>query len=496
MSTKGSAPPAWEESEADELAHRQQLKEARLLAEAARPLDPWERYRALVDAIEEGVNVLEIADRKARFALVVMTALNLGFFFVVTRPELSGAVPENLRPWLGGALLLYAVVAVFFFLEAVEALRPRHIRLHAAGPPEGLPNDASGLRHFEEIVRRDVGSYQRAWSEVRFDELNAELAAQSHALARVNLEKHAALHRLYGGLRVLTVLAAALVGLLGYSLLLQPARPGASAHRLGSPVRVPLASVREPSGIAWHASRRHLFVVGDEGTLAELDAAGAVLGLWRLSGNLEDVTVVEGDRRLLLLDERGSALVEFDPGAGVEGRRLRLDPASLAGYAGADANQGFEGITLWPGGPPGGTRLVLVHQSQPALAVVAALEGDASRGFDAVRLVARWPLAPHEDLTAVSWADALERLLVVADGGRSLLVVTPAGHVESELALPSGRHEGLCLDGDGALWLADDHGGLLRVEGALPRLRRELSAVARERWPRAPLWARGPGGPP
>jgi hypothetical protein len=50
-----------------------------------------------------------------------------------------------------------------------------------------------------------------------------------------------------------------------------------AASPLGPGTPVPVAGVREPSGIAWHAALERLFVVGDDGSLAELDGEGAVL---------------------------------------------------------------------------------------------------------------------------------------------------------------------------------------------------------------------------
>ena len=44
-------------------------------ADSVRPSIPRERYRALVDSLEEAQDLVELADRKARFALVIMGAL-------------------------------------------------------------------------------------------------------------------------------------------------------------------------------------------------------------------------------------------------------------------------------------------------------------------------------------------------------------------------------------------------------------------------------------
>ena len=207
------------ESPEEELARRQQRKAAKLLAEASRPLDPWERYRALVDTFEQGIDVAEMADRKVRFAMVVMASLNIGVFALTTRPELVGLAAWPLRSWLGAYLFSYAVVAVFFFVQAIDTLRPRPAK--APGGPRGRRlAEASRLRPMQQVVAQDVADYASAWREVRFDQLHDELALQNHRLSQVNEEKYAALGRLYGGLRVLALLFGSLVLFAGLSSVL------------------------------------------------------------------------------------------------------------------------------------------------------------------------------------------------------------------------------------------------------------------------------------
>ena len=201
------APPP-ERSVEDELALRMLKKEAKLRAEAARPLDARERYRALTDAIDEGFTLTEIADRKVRFALLVMAGLNVGVFAIVSRPELSGL---GLRGWVGPWAFAYGVVAVYFLLQAVEALRPREASLSRRAVRPDVPAEA--LREVATAADAEPSDYERAWREVRFDQLTAGLAAQAHALARCNFEKFAALRRLYAGLRVMAVMVAAFVAL-------------------------------------------------------------------------------------------------------------------------------------------------------------------------------------------------------------------------------------------------------------------------------------------
>ena len=102
-------------------------------------------------------------------------------------------------------------MAVYFLLQAVEALRPREASLSRRAVRPGSPADA--LRDVATAADAEPSDYERAWREVRFDQLTAGLVAQAHALARCNHEKFTALRRLYAGLRLMAVMVAALVAL-------------------------------------------------------------------------------------------------------------------------------------------------------------------------------------------------------------------------------------------------------------------------------------------
>jgi uncharacterized protein YjiK len=486
-------PAAGEAGPADDDLKRHK-KEAKLQVESVRPLNPWERYRALMDALEEAQDLVELADRKARFALVIMGALNIAFFFLATRTEIVDYLPVWLRPFLGFYLLVYAGVALFFFLEAIEALRPRRFRPHVPYPGEGgADHYPEGLRYYEDIVLRDLEAYRRAWRDVRFGQLNAELAVQGHVMAHINLDKFRSLRRLYGGLRVLTILAGGLLAMLALSMLayhpsslsasgvsVQASAAAVLPSALGAPVALPVAGVREASGIAWHPSLGRFFVVGDRGTLAEIEPSGAVVATHRVKGNLEDVAVHDPSGRLVLLAEKKGELVVWDPASASETVRFPLDVAGILGREPADRNQGFEGIVFRPeSGRPGGGVFHLVHQRKPARLVTIAFDpAEDAHTLGAAEVLARHALKPFEDLTAVTWSERLGRLLVIAESDDRLLVVSSDGTIDAEMSLPGGQQEGLALAPDGALWVADDRLGLLRFAGAAAALDAALAGAS------------------
>jgi len=477
---------------------KQRRKEAKRLARATRALDPWERYRALVDTLEEAMDLVELADRKARFALLIMGALNVAFFFLVTRTDFIDVLPANLRPFLGFYLLLYAGVALVFFLQAIETLKPRRFRPRVEYPGDGgAEHHPEGLRYYEDVVMRDLDAYRRAWRDVRFGQLNAELAVQNHVMARINSDKYRSLRRLYGGLRVLTVLAGVLLAVLALSMLASRQPPAVRAtHKVlpvpesqattegasggfAAPVVLPALGLREASGIAWHAALERFFVVGDRGTLAEVDPAGSVIEQYRVKGNLEDVAVHAPSGRLVLLSEKKGELVVWDPASHSETARFPLDVAGIVGKDPADRNQGFEGIAFREDADqPGGGIFYLVHQRKPARLVALSFNPTGSpRTIGAADVSGRHALKPYEDLTAVAWSEPLGRLLVIAESDDRLLLVSPAGTITGSWPLPGGRQEGLALDPQGALWVADEERGLFKLPGALDVLARAPEAA-------------------
>jgi hypothetical protein len=158
-------------------AHQKQKK---LLKDNHRALDSWERYRALTDVLDEALELVDLADHKARFALIIMTAINAVIFLVGTRTELIREIPAAVRPILLIGFVLYVITAMYFFFQAIESLRPRksqpHVRYEGA---DGLGDHPMGIRFYEDILSRDVEAYRRAWREIKIGQLNAELAVQA-----------------------------------------------------------------------------------------------------------------------------------------------------------------------------------------------------------------------------------------------------------------------------------------------------------------------------
>jgi len=199
---------AREETKAEKKSRKRAEKAQDLAEDAHRPLDSWERYRALCDALDDANDLVDLADHKARFALVIMGALNAVLFIVATRGQFVSAVPPAVQAWLAPGLVMYALVASYFFLQAIETLRPRRFEpRQPAGDGAGGVRTV-GVRFYADILKRDPEAHAAAWLGVHVGQLNTEIAKQIYALAKINEGKYAALRRLYTGLKVMTVAGA------------------------------------------------------------------------------------------------------------------------------------------------------------------------------------------------------------------------------------------------------------------------------------------------
>jgi hypothetical protein len=86
-------------SEAEGKKRRKELKR---LLDPSRPLDSWERYRALNDAMDEAYETIDISNRETRFALILMGSLNAFVVLAAARTDFSTCSTPTRRSGLPG----------------------------------------------------------------------------------------------------------------------------------------------------------------------------------------------------------------------------------------------------------------------------------------------------------------------------------------------------------------------------------------------------------
>jgi len=175
------------------------------------PLGPWELYRAINDAMDEAYELFDLSNREVRFALILMGGLNAALILAAARTDFGARLSPLERGIEGAAVGAYALLAIVFLLQAIEALRPGHFRPRLHNWPKGRADHPMGVRYYEDVVERDCEAQWAAWQRVTLDQLNAELAVQCHSLCLKNQARKKALRRLYDSLRVLTIVFAAIL---------------------------------------------------------------------------------------------------------------------------------------------------------------------------------------------------------------------------------------------------------------------------------------------
>jgi hypothetical protein len=183
-------------------------------------LDPADRYKALMNAVKASQDLIELADKKARFALVIMSVLNAVAVVMVVRGG-NAVIPST--GFFGMLVRLefaaYAVTTVYYISQAISALRPRNVRPPAALDLPTTVEPAVSMRvlFYADVLGRERGVYRDLWERLRTDNLTTELADQLYTLSWINGQKYAALDRLYFGLTVMTVMLAVVIGTIGLS---------------------------------------------------------------------------------------------------------------------------------------------------------------------------------------------------------------------------------------------------------------------------------------
>ena len=197
-----AVPPAEPETPEDRERRRKQEKRAR---REVQPLQPWERYRAMADAYKIAQDLVEFADRKVRFGLIVIGAINVVVFGAALRTETALIIPPLWRPWVLVALGLYAIVLVRGVGHALSALRPR------INPLKTRLSELRGLHFYDDVLSRELPEYERSWYGLSMRELCALMAEQTYALAHINRGKFGALEQMYSAIRTMLAMGAGLL---------------------------------------------------------------------------------------------------------------------------------------------------------------------------------------------------------------------------------------------------------------------------------------------
>ena len=233
--------------------------------------------------------------------------------------------------------------------------------------------------------------------------------------------------------------------------------------------------LREPSGICYHPQRGTLFVVGDEGEVAEIEKDGTPIVHYMIKGDLEGITVVPETGLLYIAVEGDDIILEFDPVKGEVRRRFPInrafkgDPNFLQKQTDRYDN-GIESIAFVPNPkhPEGGTFYV-GNQWDPSMIMEVLVPLKSSLDAEAEAKIIRVLPFRMDDPAAMYYDPVTKRLNIVSDADNILVEVTLDGKMVKQYAFLGEDQEGLCRDDEGYLYIAQDNGGIFKVKDLRPR---------------------------
>ena len=229
----------------------------------------------------------------------------------------------------------------------------------------------------------------------------------------------------------------------------------------------------EPSGIVFHPGRGTLFVVGDEGDIGEMKTDGTGLRQAHLrDADFEGITVNPATGLLYVAIEGEEKILEVDPESFAVLRECGIPRKFRGVELLAPGGQGLEGIAFIPDPkrPEGGTFLV-ANQGFPdspkndpsvILEIVLPLKTGTGKELTATTLRAIYPGVP--DIGDMYYEAARQRLYLVSDTTNTFWEMNLKGELLRGYAFPGNDQEGITVDLQGFVYVAQDSGNFLKLK--------------------------------
>jgi len=233
------------------------------------------------------------------------------------------------------------------------------------------------------------------------------------------------------------------------------------------------SSFNEPSGMVYHAPRGTLFVVGDEGDICEIETDGALVKQTRVRhADFEGVTYDPATSLLYVAIEGEEKILEIHPDDFRVLREFAIDRTFQGRVLLAPGGQGVEAITFVPDArhPHGGT-FYLSNQAfsldlpqDPSIIFEVEVPLREQTTTTATARILRYFTPGIIDFAALHYDRKSDHLYAVSDSHNLLVEMTRAGEFVHFWAFPGANQEGLAMDEAGFVYIAQDHGGIIKLK--------------------------------
>lgn len=226
----------------------------------------------------------------------------------------------------------------------------------------------------------------------------------------------------------------------------------------------------EPSGICWHTDRKTLFLVGDEGDICEITQDGTLVKQKHIrDADFEGVTHDPSSGLLYVAVEEEEVVLEINPETFEILREYKI-PREVDGKTLLKAGgNGIEAITFVPDldHPEGGV-FYAANQS-----FTLNDEQDISAIFE-IELPLRTKKGESRilgyfepgiiDLAGLHYDTKMDSLILISDAANIILEYSRKYELRSVQAFPGDNQEGITVDPDGFIYIAQDTGGVVKLE--------------------------------
>jgi uncharacterized protein YjiK len=227
----------------------------------------------------------------------------------------------------------------------------------------------------------------------------------------------------------------------------------------------------EPSGICWHSQRKTLFVAGDEGDICEIKPGGSLVKQKRIrdGADFEGITHDPATGLLYLAVEEAESIVEVDPETFAILREFSI-PREFEGKTLLRAGgEGIEAITFVPDAehPEGGVFYVanqaFTLSDEEDISAVFQVDVPLRTRAGAARITGYF--APGIiDLSGLHYDPATDHIIVIGDATNLMLEYSRDHRLLHVYALPGDNQEGVTVDPDGFIYIAQDSGGIVKLK--------------------------------
>ncbi|MCX8083232.1 MAG: SdiA-regulated domain-containing protein [bacterium] len=236
---------------------------------------------------------------------------------------------------------------------------------------------------------------------------------------------------------------------------------------------IPLSGFNEPSGIVFHSQLKTLFVVGDEGDICEIYPDGTLIKQKRIrNADFEGITYNPSTGLLYIAIEGEEKILEVDPDNFEILREFTIERTFNGKTVLKSGGNGIEGITFVPDKhhPEGGTFYVanqsfdLTDMEDPSAIFEIEVPLKSNSAVNSTAKIIRSFFPGIIDISGLCYDESSGYLYAISDMTDTLFKMTKDGEILKVYNLPGINQEGITIDTEGFLYIAQDSGGVIKIK--------------------------------